>query len=144
MRQRVAVVAWELSEKAMGTVKRSTTMKGGASHSSPIPMGSLDEPLLQHRYLERLHWKSAQMELDVSDSDDEKDRVADKALPPSGSVRNRMKVSPRWNVFILVEGSVVSAYRARPSTLFGEQFASFKRTGVSRYAGRTHEGLCNN
>ena len=49
MRQRVVVVASELSEEAMGTVKRSTTTKGGASHSSPNPMGSSDKPLPQRR-----------------------------------------------------------------------------------------------
>ena len=64
-------------------------MKGGTSHSSPIPMGSPNKPLPQHFHLQRLHQKSTQMELDISDSNDEKDRVADEAPLASGSVKKQ-------------------------------------------------------
>ena len=87
MRQRVAVAARELSEDVPGKAKRSMTMKGGASRSSPILMGSPNKPLPQRRHSEWLRWKSAQMELDVSDSDVEQDRVADEEPPPSGSTK---------------------------------------------------------
>ena len=105
----------ELSKEAMGTVKRSTTTKGGALRSSPIPMGSPDEPLPQRRHLERLHRKFAQMELDVSDSDDKKDRAADKATPPSGSIKKQDERNRHDGLFsVPIKGSAVSAYHAQP------------------------------
>ena len=82
-------MARELSEDVPGKAKRSTTMKGGASRSLPIPIGSPNKPLPQCRYLEWLQQKSAQMELDVSDSDVEQDRVADEEPPPSGSTTGK-------------------------------------------------------
>ena len=83
MQQKIAIAARELGREQEGRlVKRSSTTKGGASRSSPILLRCPEEEVMRPRWSEQLAWKSIQMELDDSDSHDDKDMDAGGLPPP--------------------------------------------------------------
>ena len=91
LRQRVAIAARERSEEMSGRLGRRSSMTKGGGLISPTPQESPDPVKVPLRRSERLARKSAQMELDDSDSDAEHDQDAGGPPLPTGSGTQKTK-----------------------------------------------------